>query len=437
MADPLSITASIVGITAVALKATKSLYEMVKRYKCRDTSLRRLQNELEDFTNILNSLIEMSDAEPSVLKLLEGPIERCSQVCSEFEQSMEEFARKPKIGILDWTKMEFKKGDINEFIDTIGGYKLTISVGLGIITLRSSTKVSSRVLQEFDEKIKDTEFLLEVHLQRIDEKRAQILEKNIPANMNLDLRDEREVTKQCLRVCEDAKSYMDSLTNRESFLLREASQAPQDSADDDTQTLFEAQLLTRQALEGNRNNFAEIIGILQKRLRALVLDEGPGNDRERIRLQEEISISKQCLEVCKVANEVSHQKIYRVGEVVAEGSSDQVVVNTFAGLFMVKKASAKDKSAQLVGSMSDEALRNLTDKRYNSRFGTPVVESDHFEARTKSPTPDLESQRNKYARSSQTEQSPSPKPQYDRATSNEVRKRGEGRRSRLRGDLDM
>jgi len=70
-----------------------------------------------------------------MLTLLQGPIERCSLVCREFEQSMEVFTGKSKTGFRDWTKMEFMRGDINEFIDTIAGYKATISVGIGTITL--------------------------------------------------------------------------------------------------------------------------------------------------------------------------------------------------------------------------------------------------------------------------------------------------------------
>lgn len=35
----------------------------------------------------------------------------------------------------DWAKLEFMRGDINEFIDTISGYKSTIAAGLGIVTL--------------------------------------------------------------------------------------------------------------------------------------------------------------------------------------------------------------------------------------------------------------------------------------------------------------
>jgi hypothetical protein len=45
------------------------------------------------------------------------------------------FSEKSKTGFRDWTKMEFMRGDINEFIGTVGGYKSTISVGLGIVTM--------------------------------------------------------------------------------------------------------------------------------------------------------------------------------------------------------------------------------------------------------------------------------------------------------------
>lgn len=135
MADPLSITASLLAVTTAAVQSTKSLYETVKRFRGRDKTLRRLQDELEDLTNILDSLAQVANAEQPMLRLLQGPIERCSQVCREFEQSMEFFRGKSKTGFRDWTRMEFMRGDINEFIDAIAGYKSTISVGIGTITM--------------------------------------------------------------------------------------------------------------------------------------------------------------------------------------------------------------------------------------------------------------------------------------------------------------
>src|SRR5699024_9969618 len=86
---------------------------------------------------------------------------------------------------------------------------------------------------------------------------------------SIDLKDERTVTEQCLRICEDARSYIDSLTDREPSLQYEA--APTHA--EDNQNHFEAQMLTRKIMEENRDRFAELIGRLRGRLESPALDE--------------------------------------------------------------------------------------------------------------------------------------------------------------------
>jgi hypothetical protein len=81
-----------------------------------------------------------------------------------------------------------------------------------------------------------------------------------------------------------------------------------------------------------------------------------------------------------VASDISDQKIFRVGEVIADGESDQVVVTTLADLFDVKKARSTGNSAQLVGSMEPRELQHLVEKRYSSRFGTSNGGSDEVKA---------------------------------------------------------
>lgn len=135
MADPLSVTASLVAVITAAVKSIKALHETVSRYKGRDKTLQRLQHELEGTTVILDALKEAIHTEESILMLLRGPIDRCSKVCHEFEQSMVAFNKRSKTGFRDWTKLEFMRGDINEFIDTLSGYKSTISIGLGTINM--------------------------------------------------------------------------------------------------------------------------------------------------------------------------------------------------------------------------------------------------------------------------------------------------------------
>lgn len=421
MVEPLSITASLLAVITAAVQSTTTLCDTITRFKDRDKTLARLHNELHDLTTILDSLKQAIDTETSMFGLLQGPIERCTQICREFEQSMESFGQKSKTGFRDWTKMEFMRGDINEFIDTISGYKSTISVGLGTVTIHTA-KVSQKVLKDYNEMIQDTAYNLEVHLQRIDEKLTRFtIENPSPLNSDVDLRDEKEVTKQCLRVCEDASHYIESLAKRESSLL---DARLQNATEDDGQNQFEAQTITRQVLDGNRNNFAMIINQLQSRLESLVLKNGPGYEAERSRLLSDINTSKQCLEVCRVATEASTQKVYRVGEVVADGDSDQVVVNTLADLFDVKKALSLGTSAQLVGSMTEEALRHLTEKRYGSRFGARPQESDAVDVlgAGSSLTGRTNKSRDFYVPQDGDEQSSRPKPRH-RPTSNEVRKR--------------
>ena len=218
--------------------------------------------------------------------------------------------------------------------------------------------------------IKDTAYNLELQQQRIDEKMTQFKgDHTTVSTTSINLEDEREVTTQCLRICEDARSYIDSLSDRESSLLEDASQ---NASEVDP---FEAQLRTRQALNDNRDSLLEAIGHLQRRLGSLLQNDSPESETERQRLQLDINTSKQCLDVCKLADEVSRRKVYRIGEVIADGDSDQVVVTTLADLFDIKKALSRGTSAQLVGSMTGEELRVLAEKRYSSRFGALVDKS--------------------------------------------------------------
>ncbi|UPK96312.1 hypothetical protein LCI18_007247 [Fusarium solani-melongenae] len=371
--DPLSITVSSVAIVTAAIQSIKSLKNTVTRFKDRDKTLARLQRELEDLSNILNGLEGAIDSGASTQALMDGPITRCNQVCREFDAAMQVFAGKSKMGIRDWAKMEFMKGDINEFMDTLAGYKATISVGLGTITMQTST-LSHKVLEEYNEIIQDTAYNLNIHLQRINEKIelfvADSRESASTSETSVDLRDERAVTEQCLRICQEARSYIESLADREESLQDQ----PLPAAPDDNQSQFEAQLLARRALDENRDNLSRTIGRLQERLETMATSGTPKSDHGYLQLKGELETSEQCLELCKLASaQVAHQKVYSIGEMVADGDSDQVVITTLADLFNVGMASSTNRSAQWLGSLSDETARQVSKDRYNSRFGAVVT----------------------------------------------------------------
>ncbi|KAF5235105.1 hypothetical protein FANTH_11826 [Fusarium anthophilum] len=371
--DPGSITGIGLAIVPLAVQSIKSLKDTVTRYKGRDKTLARLHHVLEDLDNILEVLERAVNSEASTRALLEGPVSRCNILCRDFETAMQAFGGTSRMGFRDWARMEFMTGDINEFMDRLEGYKATISVGLGIIIMQTS-KVSHEVLEEYNETIKDTMYSLNVNLQRLDEKMELLVQESkttSASDTGTDLRDERAVTEQCLRICQDARSYIDSLADREEPLKDQ----PLSESVSDNGGPFEAQLLIRRTLNESRDNLAQTIGRLQERLDSMATSGTPKSDLSYLQLEGDLKTSKQCLELCKTASEqVAHQKVYTVGEMIADGNSDQVVITTLADLFNVKKASSTNRSAQWIGSLSDDTARQVSKDRYSSRFGAVAAD---------------------------------------------------------------
>lgn len=261
--------------------------------------------------------------------------------------------------------------------------------------------------------IKDTAYNLELRLQRIET--YITTESTTSVDSGIDLQDEREVTKQCLRICQDAQSYLESLQDRPPFSRREAAPKPAGTV----KSQFDAELLTSEALNDSRTKVIETIARLQERLASVVSNQEPERERQMAQLLEDINISKQCLEVCEKASEQVDRKIHTIGEVVADDDTDQVVVTTLADLFDVRKVLAKNRSAQLVGSMSDQTVQKVSGDRYSSRFGAVTGIFGHLQTdittsssnfgvrevstRRQSPTP---KQRQRKAESGQNRQSP-------------------------------
>lgn len=135
MADPLSFGISLLTILDASIKSARSLCELVKRYKGRDKTLNKLFDELEDLSIILSSLEAALGSGAEILQLLNGPVERCKQLCDDLEKAIKKFHGKSKLNLIDWAKMEWMGSDINGFIDNLASYKATISIALGTITM--------------------------------------------------------------------------------------------------------------------------------------------------------------------------------------------------------------------------------------------------------------------------------------------------------------
>lgn len=140
MTDSSGLNTSVLAIATAAVVSIRSLCETIKSFQNRNNTLRRLYEKLQELdkildSTILDSLIQVIDGDELMLTLLESPIGRCKRICDELKQPMKKFHGKSKTELLDWTKMEFMGGNINDFIDAIDGYKSTVRIGLGTIGL--------------------------------------------------------------------------------------------------------------------------------------------------------------------------------------------------------------------------------------------------------------------------------------------------------------
>jgi hypothetical protein len=219
------------------------------------------------------------------------------------------------------------------------------------------------------EMIHDTKYDLTLQLQRIDDKMTQLTATaDNNTTIAVDLSDERAVTRQCLRICEDAKAYIQRISTQASPLLDDT------SGTDGEGHLFEGQVRMRKTLDETREKYMQASAHLLQRLTFLGLDEA--SDEDRAKLQRDLETSRQCIDICERASKMSSEKIFRVAEASADGHSDAMIVNTLADMFNVGKVSSSNNSAILVGSMTAESLRDVTAERYKSRFGIATENSN-------------------------------------------------------------
>jgi len=237
--------------------------------------------------------------------------------------------------------------------------------------LRRRSKLAQEALEAYGEMVQDTTYNLELRLQRIEEAitatDSAAAGPNVESNASINLQDEREVTRQCLRICQDAQAHIESLQRQQQPLP----QQPSSPLEGTVRGHFEAEIKTSQVLNGNRDNLVQTISYLQQRLASVMAGSDESERRQKVTsLREEINVAKQCLEVCKEAStQIQLRKIHVIGEVIADDDTDQVVITTLADLFDVKKVMAKNRTTQLVGSMSDETAQKMFEGRPGGRSG--------------------------------------------------------------------
>ncbi|KAM6510064.1 hypothetical protein FALCPG4_017693 [Fusarium falciforme] len=127
MGDPLSVTASVVGIVAAAVQGVQLLSNTIERIRNAPKAMRNIQDEIQQLKPILTQLESAIDEGRSGLILdseIKIALENCHRVCTKFSESLNHWMRhsidhqmsmidSAKIGILRQDQIRTLKEQLN------------------------------------------------------------------------------------------------------------------------------------------------------------------------------------------------------------------------------------------------------------------------------------------------------------------------------------
>ena len=96
MTDPLSITASVVGITTAAIQSVNFLYTTIGNIKDVPTALGHIRLDLQAIEPVLQNLItnlERKDSQVLLTDAIKGAVENCNLACSKFKEKLDHWMR--------------------------------------------------------------------------------------------------------------------------------------------------------------------------------------------------------------------------------------------------------------------------------------------------------------------------------------------------------
>jgi hypothetical protein len=142
--EPLSIAASIIGVTAPALHCVRRLLDDIQNIVDAPEAVTWLRGDLQTVDNALTSLQTLSDPQweslgPNVIDKTKAAMTSCLVSCDKFGTALARWTRHSGGGKLAWqdraTVGFFKKGQITSMSEQLQRCKSTLAAVVSIATL--------------------------------------------------------------------------------------------------------------------------------------------------------------------------------------------------------------------------------------------------------------------------------------------------------------
>ncbi|KFY18216.1 hypothetical protein V492_00036 [Pseudogymnoascus sp. VKM F-4246] len=196
MSDPLSITASVVGISVAALHGTRLLLEDLQQLKDAPKTVKRLVEEVYSVNTALALIQDVEDREWESLGadlaiLLKTTICNCKQACDLFRADLQRWTRHSEDGKLAWKDRAnvgfFKQAQIKAMSEQVSNSRLAITSAVSIANLYVSVR-HSHITEEIKKTISTTQGEVKGAITTAD-KQLVVLESKLE-DMNLSDSDE-------------------------------------------------------------------------------------------------------------------------------------------------------------------------------------------------------------------------------------------------------
>lgn len=144
MAEPLSLTGTTLCLALNTWRMCQTAYSLIQGIRDAPKQIQRLQVDLQGLSQVLSYLHATLEAEnvmnarvpPQMVADLEELLSSCSKLCDDVRMTVSQFIGSDGTGIWKSIKWEiFKRNDVATLQDTLGTFKLTISMTCSALTL--------------------------------------------------------------------------------------------------------------------------------------------------------------------------------------------------------------------------------------------------------------------------------------------------------------
>ncbi|ETS76325.1 hypothetical protein PFICI_11712 [Pestalotiopsis fici W106-1] len=216
MADPLSITASAIGVITAAFQSCQALNGLVSSWANAPKTLKDLRGDLSALQNLIQSLQrevatsdDLSAEQRTCILELVPAIESCRDACEGFSARVSRatsHSKDDQVAFLDRARLYLGEKDIQTFKSRLGDCKQTLNVALGVVTLNTMSKTREQINEMETQTVMTLSSLtgklqgIELALQAFQSTEVAIGSNDVTQVLQV-LNDHDRMLRQCLKVC--------------------------------------------------------------------------------------------------------------------------------------------------------------------------------------------------------------------------------------------